>query len=127
MKKKTVLIAIVAIILASCNNATEETVWNGELLISSAISTRATEQTWEANDAIGVYMFTTATTTARRASSTLQPVDAEQAQADDRLLRGWLREGGGIAFLADAVGQALHGGDGLSETDAINSMLEVEV
>ena len=58
---------------------------------------------------------------------TAQPVDAEQARADDRLLRSWLREGGGIAFLADAVGQALHGGDGLSETDAINSMLEVEV
>ena len=58
---------------------------------------------------------------------TARPVDAEQARADDRLLRSWLREGGGIAFLADAVGQALHGGDGLSETDAINSMLEVEV
>ncbi|MFR9566852.1 MAG: fimbrillin family protein [Rikenellaceae bacterium] len=68
-----VISAIAAIaILASCAKTEDSTTdnWDGELRISSGISTRASGTTWEENDAIGVFMSTTGTETAVGAHNT---------------------------------------------------------
>lgn len=75
-------IAIVAMVGCSKTESIEIENWDGELQITSGIETRASETTWEANDAIGVFMSNTGTTTAIGAHNTKYTTSSTTSTAE---------------------------------------------
>ncbi len=83
MKKIFLALAATAMFVGcSKTDSVEIESWDGELRITSGIETRASGTTWQASDSIGVFMSTTATTTAIGLHNTKYTTTSSSTEAD---------------------------------------------